>query len=142
VKYRNVKTKVDGILFDSKMEADYYIYLKDLQANGMIAAIELQPTYLLLPSFKKLGRTIRKTEYKADFLITYVDGSKLAVDVKGMTTQAFRIKEKLFHFNHPDLELVLITKHHDKWIELKDKPKKKLKKVGKQRGERTGKLQG
>jgi hypothetical protein len=139
VKYRNVKTTVNGILFDSKMEADYYLYLLEQKD---IANLELQPKFLLMPAFKKLGRTIRKTEYIADFLITYSDGSRLAIDVKGMTTQAFKIKEKLFHFNHPDLELVLITKHNNAWIELKDKPKRKtLKKVGKQRGIQKRKLQ-
>lgn len=138
-KFFNQKTVVDGITFDSKMESQYYLHLKKMKDEGFVREIELQPRYLLIPSFQKKGKTIRKMEYIADFLITYKDGFQLVVDVKGMLTDSFKIKQKLFDYLHPKIELRLITEHKGKWIELKDKPKRKhtLKKVGKQRGKRN-----
>ena len=33
-KYLNKKTEVDGITFDSKKEASYWLYLRQLEKNG------------------------------------------------------------------------------------------------------------
>lgn len=140
-KFFNQKTVVDGITFDSKMESEYYKHLKQMKAEGFVKEIELQPRYLLIPSYQKKGKTVRKMEYIADFLITYKDGFQLVVDVKGMLTDSFKLKQKLFDYLYPKIELRLITEHNGKWINLNDKPKRKktLKKVGKQRGERKEK---
>lgn len=120
-KYKSKKTEVDGILFDSKMESEYYQYLLE---DGRVESFIRQPIYLLLPSFTKKGKKVRKTEYKADFLITYTDGTQVVVDVKGVATRDFLIKAKLFDYYYPDLDLQIVTKHKGKWILLKDKPKK------------------
>jgi hypothetical protein len=143
-KFNNKKTEVHGIIFDSKMESDYYLYLLEQQEQGLITNIQLQPVYLLQPNFKKLGRTIRKIEYKADFLVTYTDGTQVLIDVKGVATPDFKIKAKMFDYYFP-LELQIVTKHKGEWMLLKDKPKKKqpTEKVGmvrraKQRGLRHG----
>lgn len=66
-KYHNKKTVADGIKFDSKLEAERYAQLKILERAGVIRDLELQPEYELIPSFKKDGKTWRKTVYKADF---------------------------------------------------------------------------
>ena len=121
-KYKNKKTVVDGITFDSKMESDYYLYLLERKEVGEVTDIRLQPVYLLQPSFKKHMRTIRKVEYKADFFVRYADGTEKVIDVKGVLTPVFKLKCKLFDYYHPDLELLLVTKHKGKWILLKDKP--------------------
>jgi hypothetical protein len=109
------------------MEADYYVHLLSLAKEGIVKEIVRQPVYLLIPKFSKNGRTIRKTEYKADFLVTYADGSQLVVDVKGAQTDVFRLKHKLFDLNYPDLALQLITAYKGQWIELKNKPKSNKK---------------
>lgn len=57
-KYRNIKTTVDGIEFDSRKEADYYCQLKLLKRAGEIKDFGLQPRYELQPTFKKNGTKI------------------------------------------------------------------------------------
>ena len=58
----------DGIVFDSKMEMDYYIekILPSLE-SGEIKSFERQKRFLLQPDFKRDGKSIRKIEYVADF---------------------------------------------------------------------------
>ena len=108
-------------MFDSKMEADYYTYLLEQEEQGHIESLELQPVFLLQPSFKKMGRTIRKIVYKADFLVTYPDGEKVVVDVKGVLTADFKLKAKMFDYYNTKLELKLITFYKGEWMELKQK---------------------
>lgn len=107
-----IKKEVDGIMFDSTMEANYYIYLKEEKKKGHVLDFELQPEYPLLDSYKKYGRTIRGMKYISDFLVTYADGSQIVIDVKGKETDDFKIKRKLFDYKYPDLTLKLVT-----WVE-------------------------
>ena len=44
-KYRNRKTLVDGIQFDSQKEANRYQELILMERAGLIRSIELQPRY-------------------------------------------------------------------------------------------------
>lgn len=90
-KYRNVKTVVDGITFDSKAEARYYGELKLLQAAGEVRYF-LRQTPFHLPG----GVT-----YRADFLVFYPDGREAVVDVKGVITKEFAIKKKLVEATYP-----------------------------------------
>ena len=70
-KYRNKKVEVDGILFDSKKEANRYMELKLLEKAGE------QSCY-----------------YVADFV--YKEGENIVVeDTKGMRTKDYVIKRKL-----------------------------------------------
>ncbi len=107
-KYRNIKTTVDGIEFDSKKEAEYYCKLKLLKQAGEIKDFGLQQRYELLPTFKKNGTTYRSITYVADFVIVNNDGTTEVVDVKGVETQVFKIKQKLFEHKYPDLSLKVI----------------------------------
>lgn len=67
-KYRNRKTIVDRITFDSKAEANRYIELKMLEKSGYIKQLKLQPKFELQPKYKNnKGETIRAITYKADF---------------------------------------------------------------------------
>ena len=47
-KYHNKKTEVDGIIFDSKKEANRYIELKMLERAGKIHDLQLQVKLHLL----------------------------------------------------------------------------------------------
>ena len=107
-KYRNHKTKVDGITFDSKKEADYYCQLKLLKRAGEIKDFGLQQRYELLPTFRKNGITHRSITYVADFVIENNDGTTDIVDTKGFENQVFKIKQKLFEYMYPELKLKII----------------------------------
>lgn len=104
-KYGNIKTKIDGITFDSRAESEYYRWLKQ---NKDVVNIECQPKFTLQPSFRKNNKTIRAITYIADFRVFYRDGHTEIIDVKGVETDSFRIKAKLFEFCYPDLSLILI----------------------------------
>ena len=129
-KYNSNKAIVDGISFDSKHEAIYYELLKAKKATGEIVNYELQPQYILQPSFKKDGKTIRAITYTADFLIYHLDGTEEAVDIKGMETQQGIMRRKMFWSKFPDLKLTWICRSLkygiDGWIEY-DELKKRRK---------------
>lgn len=96
-KYNAIKTVVDGIKFDSRKEAARYQELKILRRAGEIRDLELQPRFLLQDKFKLDGVTHRKIEYVADF--KYWDNKEkkwIIEDVKGVRTQVYLIKKKLF----------------------------------------------
>lgn len=89
MKYRNVKSVIDGITFDSKKEAAYYAKLKLLKLAGEVTEYELQPKYYLVVNGVKWGF------YKADFKVTWKSGLTRIVDVKGMKTSVYQLKKKL-----------------------------------------------
>lgn len=106
-KYRNKKVIVDDYIFDSIQESRRYKELKLLLKAGEIKELELQPRFLLQESFKKNGKTYRKIEYVADF--KYIEKGKTIVeDVKGLQTEVFKLKHKLFEKKYPELELRII----------------------------------
>ena len=113
-KYHNKKTVADGIKFDSRLEAERYAQLKILERAGVIRDLELQPEYELIPSFKKDGKTWRKTVYKADFRYILAEGDRIIIeDVKGSTaviTDVFRLKQKLFEYRYPELTIKIVTR--------------------------------
>lgn len=100
-KYHSKRTRVDGILFDSKKEADYYNDLKVQLKAGVIRGFCRQPEFILTTGFGKR----RPVTYKADFIVFNLDGTVEIVDVKGMETDVFRIKKRLFENKFPGLEL-------------------------------------
>lgn len=112
-KYHNTKMIVDGIKFDSRLEAERYAQLKLLEHAGVIRGLELQPSFELLPSFKKNGKTWRRTVYKADFRYILCDGDRIIIeDVKGSTaviTDVFRLKQKLFEYKYPEYTISIVT---------------------------------
>jgi hypothetical protein len=105
-KYRNTRTKVDGITFDSKAEAARYMELKTLQAAGEVQWFIRQPRFLLEEGFEKGGEVFGPIEYVADFLICWKDGSITVEDVKGMRTRTYLDKRKLFEKRYPTLKIV------------------------------------
>nr|UWD63394.1 MAG: Protein of unknown function (DUF1064) [Bacteriophage sp.] len=96
-KYHAKKTTVDGITFDSRREADRYLVLKSMEEDGAIEDLRRQVRYELIPPFDVDGRHYRPVFYVSDF--TYVDretGEEVVEDVKGMRTDTYRLKSKLF----------------------------------------------
>ena len=120
MKYGNRKVEYDGILFDSKKEAQRYYELKLLQRAGVISELELQKVFELIPAqyetFPRYGKTGKRLQdgkrciekscvYKADF--TYMqDGQLVVEDAKGYRDPAsaayakFVIKRKLMLHVH------------------------------------------
>ena len=105
-KYRNTKTIVDGIEFDSRKEAARYKELKLLEAAGEISNFEMQVKFVLIPTQRepdfvgvrggiKKGKVIEKEcSYLADFV--YIrDGEVIVEDTKGIRTKDYIIKRKL-----------------------------------------------
>lgn len=129
-KFGNKKTTVDGVTFDSKLESRFYLFAKELKAEGKIKGFELQKRFEIFPAFRKDGVLYRKIEYVADFIIYHHDGSIEVIDTKGVETDVFKIKRKLFEHAYPDLRLQAVTysKLDGGWIELSE-----LKKARKQR---------
>lgn len=86
---------MDGIAFDSKREADRYLVLKGMEGDGLIEDLRRQVRYELVPAFDVDGRHYRPVYYVADFV--YVeDGKEIVEDVKGMRTDVYKLKSKLF----------------------------------------------
>lgn len=94
-KYRARKTTVDGITFDSRKEADRYLVLKGMEEDGLIGDLRRQVRYELIPAFDVDGKHYRPVYYMADF-VYMEDGKEVVEDVKGMRTDVYRLKSKLF----------------------------------------------
>lgn len=95
-KYGAIRTEFGGIVFASKAEARYAAELMILQRAGEIVDIEYQPSIELVPR----PNLVR---YVADFLVTYRDGRKEWIDVKGMETPVFRLKMRLLRHFRPEI---------------------------------------
>lgn len=94
-KFHAKKTVVDGITFDSRKEADRYLVLKGMEEDGSIEDLRRQVRYELVPAFDVDGKHYRPVYYVADFV--YVeDGREVIEDVKGVRTDVYRLKSKLF----------------------------------------------
>ena len=106
-KYKNKKIQVDMYVFDSIAESKRYKELALLERAGEISNLELQPHFLLQESFRKNGKTYRKIEYVADFRYNE-NGKTIVEDVKGIQTDVFKLKHKLFEKKYPELELRII----------------------------------
>ena len=103
-KYYNKKVIIDGIQFDSQKEGSRYKELKLLERAGEISNLELQPKFVLQEGFKKNGKTYKAIYYIADF--KYEEKGQVVVeDSKGIETDVFKLKHKLFEYKYPELEL-------------------------------------
>ncbi|EAD8596073.1 DUF1064 domain-containing protein [Listeria monocytogenes] len=99
-KYNAKKVVIDNIKFDSKAEAAYYKQLKLLKMTGEVVSFDLQPEFILQDSFVKNGKKYHAIKYRADFLVRYKDGHEELIDVKGMLTNEFILKRKLFEMRY------------------------------------------
>ena len=98
-KYRNKKTVLDGITFDSMREAARYQELRALAARGVIEDFRHQAPFVLAPGvrFSDEKRAKPALRYVADFAYK-LDGRLVVEDVKSKVTAgaaAYRIKRHL-----------------------------------------------
>lgn len=110
-KYKNKKIKIDGIEFDSQLEADRYYQLKILERANEIKYLHRQVEFVLQPNYKKNNKTIRAIKYVADFV--YYDlrrGKTIIEDTKGFRNEVYKLKKKMFEYKYNDLEITEITR--------------------------------
>lgn len=105
-KYRNKKTNVNGITFDSRREAKRYQELCLLVRAGEIANLKLQPSWRFFVDGSEVkirsegypnGRALT---YRADFSYTDKNGVFHCEDSKGYATDAYKIKKALMEAVH------------------------------------------
>lgn len=120
-KYRNKKTVIDGIEFDSRKEANRYIELKQLEAAGKIKDLKRQVKFELTPAVyeelpevytkgpnkgqHKKGKCIEHAAYYvADFVynipISSMAGKLVVEDTKGFRTKEYILKRKMMLYRH------------------------------------------
>ena len=100
-KFKNVKTVVDGITFDSRKEAARWAELKLLERGGLIRNLERQQVIEA-----RINGVLCFT-YKADF--SYFDANTRVIeDVKSAYTSklpVYRIKKKVIEALYPGLKI-------------------------------------
>ena len=81
-----------GVTYDSKLEMQYRVHLELMERStdlkNRVVEIQEQVPYVFYVELKKIFT------YKLDFLVTYGDGRKEYIDVKGVKTAVYRIKKK------------------------------------------------
>lgn len=97
-KYGAIKTKIGDRTYDSRAEARYALYLDHLKDIGVVVG------WLPQIPFTLPGKIV----YKADFLIFYADGETKLVDVKGVSTPEFKLKQKLMAECYPWMPLIIV----------------------------------
>lgn len=109
-KYNAKRTTRNGYNFDSLLEADRFQQLTLAEKAGEIADLTVHPTFELQPAFTdQTGKKHRAIIYEADFY--YLDTATdrfIIEDVKGYTTDLFRLKLKLFLYRYRDADLRII----------------------------------
>ena len=103
----NVSKKEDrtynGIVYMSKLEMKYRKYLDTLVMAGEVQKIKEQYEFKLFVKEKLVCK------YLCDFFVTYMDGRKEYVDVKGMKTATYRLKKKFVEAEF-NIKITEITK--------------------------------
>lgn len=112
-KYNNSKITLDGITFDSRLEAARYRELKLLEKAGKIQELELQKRFVLIPAqyesyerYGKRGQRLKDGKRCVEKAVVYVadfayekDGKPVVEDTKGYRKgtayDVFVIKRKL-----------------------------------------------
>lgn len=107
-KFNNVKVSYDGYVFDSLAECDRYKELLVVLAAGQIANLVVHPVYELQPSFKRDGARVRAIKHEGDFEYEEAPGHIVVEDVKGVETETWKMKHKMFLYQYPNHEYRVI----------------------------------
>lgn len=107
-KYGNVKTTVDGIVFDSLLEASHYRILKGLVEKGYVTRFDRQEKIILIKGFKRRNETHRAVTMLPDFTVYMPCGAKVYLESKGIETPDYKIKKKLLYHLYPNVCYVLV----------------------------------
>nr|DAV67579.1 MAG TPA: Endonuclease [Caudoviricetes sp.] len=86
-KYNNKVTHIGNLRFDSKKEYEYYLKLLSLKKAFTT----------------EKGEKVKPIRYRADFVVTYANGTEEVVDVKGMKTRVYINKRKQLLKKYPNI---------------------------------------
>jgi hypothetical protein len=109
-KYNARKVKIDGYLFDSRREAERYSELRIMEKAGEIKDLIVHPKIELQPGFNYKDKRIKAINYIADFQYYDEHDNIIIEDVKGVETQAFRIKWKMLQYKFRGLSAIEFRK--------------------------------
>lgn len=99
----------EGIVFVPQWKCTITAISSPRAESGEIVSVEMQKPFELQPKFTYNGKTVRKVEYVADFVLAFADGTSQVVDVKGMADAVALLKRKMFWHRYPDLDYVWMT---------------------------------
>ena len=122
--HNSKKVVIDWITFDSKVEWDYYLYVKMLYSNWTILNYELQPNYILQDRFEKDWVKYTCVKYIADFYIEFYTRHKIVVDIKWLATETSKLKRKMFNFKYRDIELHWVQRYKNERVEYDENQKR------------------
>jgi hypothetical protein len=118
-RYYSKKVEKYNIKWDSQTELDYWDHLHICKEKLGILSIERQVPFLIFKGFRvNNGKKLRDTVYKADFVITYKNGTKEIIDVKGCKEtieDLFKLKFKMCKKEYPEYIYKIIIKDKGEW---------------------------
>lgn len=118
------------LIFDSGKEAEYYRDILLPSVKKKLIRVEIQPKYVLLEGFKKMGKTHQPMTYSPDFRVTVIQNNQVyCVDVKGFENDRFPLKKKLWDSQNRDTVLLVMkwVKKYGGWITVEDYAEAKAK---------------
>jgi len=112
-KYNAIRSELNGIRFASKLEADRYKQLMELQRAGKITKLKLQVQFVIARGYidPRTGEKMRPVVYVADFM--YFDTERkiwVVEDTKGIVTNNFSNKWRQCREEYPEYEWKIITR--------------------------------
>lgn len=103
-KYNAKKTEIDGVIFDSKIEANRYIILKERKLAGLIDELDTQKCFDIVVNDQKICSYLADFYYYCKERKTYI-----TEDVKGRRLPVYRLKKKLMKAVF-DIDIIEIDK--------------------------------
>ncbi len=115
-KYKASKIETTVGKFDSKLEFERYVYLRQLEKAGLIRDLKRQVPYTLLPAQKKDGKVLyREVKYLSDFEYFLPTGEHIVEDVKGIILPIFKVKQKLLFYFY-GIEVKVVRRRRGEWL--------------------------
>ena len=111
-KLQSIECTVDGINFQSRLEARRYTQLKQMEKEGVIHNLVLQPKFLIQEKFEDpyTHKKYQPIHYIGDFLYVAEGCQQVVEEIKGFATEVFRLKFKLVIHKYPEIKFVLLKK--------------------------------
>lgn len=108
-KYGAKRTQGGDVSFPSKLEADRYCILRQMEKSGEISHLERQPEFKLTVNGVDCGT------YLADFRFftrptNTTRGEFVVEDCKGFKTDIYKLKKRLVEAIYPGVKIVEVTK--------------------------------
>jgi hypothetical protein len=93
-KFRNIKKRIDGIIFDSIGEGNRYCELKLMEKGGIIRNLEIKPCYKMIINNQLICK------YYPDYRYELPSGKQIVEDWKGRKTEGYKLKKNMMYAIH------------------------------------------